>query len=117
MNATGRCTIFLTFLYNVRTTFLLHVRFIGEPLNAFAKCVHVRILKYIDDHDDLVVSRNRVTHISAAKKGRRNISLQQMCNGLTCQHDIAIREMRDSGYMIGAVDVFANLVVVRNRNT
>jgi hypothetical protein len=38
-----------------------------------------------------------------------------VCDGLTCQHDIAIRKMRDPGYMVGAVDVIANLVVVRNR--
>ena len=52
-----------TFLYNVRTAFLLYMCFAGEPLDAFAKCVHVRILEYIDDHDDLVVSGRRVAHV------------------------------------------------------
>lgn len=52
-----------TFFNNVRTAFLLYMCFVGEPLDAFAKCVHVRILEYIDDHDDLVVSRQMVTHL------------------------------------------------------
>ena len=43
------------------------------------------------------------------------VSLQEMCDGLTCKYDIAIRKMCDPGYMVGAVDVFANLGVVRNR--
>jgi hypothetical protein len=42
--------------------------FVGEPLDAFAKCVHVRILEYIDGHDDLVVSGHRVAHVVAKKK-------------------------------------------------
>ena len=56
-----------TFLYNVRTAFLFHVCFVGEPLDAFAKGVHVRILEYVDGHDDLVVSRYRVTHVVVEK--------------------------------------------------
>jgi hypothetical protein len=52
-----------TFFNNVRTAFLLYMCFVGEPLDAFAKCVHVRILEYIDDHDDQVVSRHMVTHL------------------------------------------------------
>ena len=100
-----------TFLYNVGTAFLLHMRFVAEPLDAFSKCVHVRILEYIDDHDDLVVSRCRVMHVVA----RRTVSLQQMCDGLTCQHDIAIRKMCNPGYVVGAINVFANLVVVCDR--
>jgi hypothetical protein len=42
------------------------------------------------------------------------VSLQQMCDGLTCQHNIAISKMCNTGYMVGAIDVFANLVAVRN---
>lgn len=56
---------YFTFFYNVRAAFLLNMCFVGEPLDAFAKCVHVRILEYIDDHDDLVVPRHRVTHVVA----------------------------------------------------
>lgn len=42
-------------------------------------------------------------------------SLQQMPDGLTCQHNVAIRKMCDPSYVVSAIDVFANLVVVRNR--
>lgn len=58
----------LTFFYNVRTAFLLHVCFVGEPLDAFAKGVHVRILEYIYDHDNLVISRHSGNAYSAVKK-------------------------------------------------
>ncbi len=65
-SAAGYCTIFFTFLYNVRTAFLLHVCLVCEPLDAFTVCIHVGILEYIDDHDDLVVSRERVNAYSKA---------------------------------------------------
>ena len=46
---------------------------------------------------------------------KRTVSLQQMRDGLTCQRDIAFRKICDPGYVVGAVNVFANLVVIRNR--
>ena len=38
-------------------------------------------------------------------------SLQQMPDGLTCRHNVAIHKMCDPSYVFGAIDVFANLVV------
>jgi hypothetical protein len=44
--------------------------FICEPLDAFAKRVHVRILENIDGHNDLVVSEHGMIHINEpAKEG------------------------------------------------
>jgi len=40
--------------------------------------------------------------------------LQEMRDGPARQHDIATCKMCDPGYVVGAVDVFANLGVLRN---
>ena len=42
-----------TFLDNIGTAFVFHMWLIYEPLDAFAKHVHVQIL---DGHDNLIVS-------------------------------------------------------------
>ena len=47
-----------TLLDNIRTAFLFHVCLIRKPLDTLAESVHVRILKYVDRHDDLVVPRH-----------------------------------------------------------
>lgn len=46
-----------TLLDNIRATFLFHVWLVGKPLDTLAECVHVRILKYVDGHDDLIIPR------------------------------------------------------------
>ena len=78
MSAKGKdCPPHRTFFTDKGTTFIFHVCFIGKPLDAFSKRVHVRILEYVDGHDDLIISRIQDrTYCQTDIEGM--ISLQQM---------------------------------------
>ena len=51
-----RVAFLLAWLRDVGSAFLPNVGFICKPLNVFAKSIHIRILKYVYGHNDLMVS-------------------------------------------------------------
>lgn len=45
----------LAWLRYIWSAFLLDMSFVGKPLNVFAESIHIRVLKYVDGHNDLII--------------------------------------------------------------